>query len=295
MTSVAGVIALLALLFGAGLALAGEPVEKSGDASANGTVYIENMVGSIKVIGWDRNEVHLEGTLGKDVEELHFDTGKKKTVIEVEYPRNARNINDGAELVIRIPRGSSLEVECVSADILVSDVEGEVELSSISGDVDFSGQCDELEAGSISGRVLVDGGARMMELETVSGDIKASGKVAHIESASVSGTIHLEFDTFLELSLESVSGRIMVTGGLDPKGSFDLDVVSGDVILTVPGDVDAEFEVTTFSGGIDNGFGQKSRKTSRYAPGRELEFTAGDGRAQVEINSCSGDVVIKKD
>jgi len=294
MTSVAGVIALLALLFGAGLALADEPVEKSGSASAEGTVYIENMVGTIKVIGWDKNEVHLEGTLGKDVEDLKFDAGKKKTYIEVKYPRHARNISHGADLVIRIPKGSSLEVECVSADILVSDVEGEVELSSISGDVDFSGMCEELQAGSISGRVLVDGGARMMELETVSGDIKAMGKVAAIDGESVSGSIHLEFDTFLDLSLESVSGTLKATGGLDPKGSFNFDAVSGDVILTVPGDVDAEFEVSTFSGGIDNGFGQKSRKTSRYAPGRELEFTTGDGRAQVEINSFSGDVIIKK-
>ncbi len=52
--------------------VAGETVERSGDASANGVVYIENMVGSIEVIGWGKKQVKLEGTLGKDVEELKF-------------------------------------------------------------------------------------------------------------------------------------------------------------------------------------------------------------------------------
>ncbi len=297
-TSVAGMLALLILFFLAGSATAGdyEPrvVEESGPASSDGLVIIENMVGSIKVIGWDKDEVHLDGTLGEDVEDLKFETGRKKSRIKVVYPRKSHSINDGADLIIRIPRGSSLEVEGISADILVEGVEGNLELSSISGKVEFSGWCRKLEAGSISGRILIDGGAKEMELECVSGDIKASGKTADIDAETVSGGIQLEYDTFLELSLESVSGTIRVTGDLADRGSFDFDAVSGDVILTVPADVSAEFEVTTFSGGIDNAFGQKSRKTSRYAPGRELEFAVGEGDAQVEINSFSGDVVIKK-
>jgi len=59
-------------------------------------------------------------------------------------------------------------------------------------------------------------------------------------------------------------------------------------------DVDAEFQIETFSGGIDNAFGQKSRKTSKYTPNRELEFTNGNGSAQVEIESFSADVILKK-
>ncbi len=75
----AGVSVLLALVFLAGVALADEQVEKSGSAGSKGLVIIENMVGSIKVIGWDKDEIHLEGTLGEDVEELKFDTGSKKS------------------------------------------------------------------------------------------------------------------------------------------------------------------------------------------------------------------------
>lgn len=288
------VIAGLAVLLAACAASAGEPVQRSGEASARGTVRIENMVGSVEVIGWDRNEVSLEGTLGKDVEDLEFKTGKKKSVIKVIYPHHARNINDGADLVIRVPQGSRVSVQGVSADIKIAGIEGRVQASSVSGDIEVSGAAEILEAESISGDVTVDSGSPKMELESISGMIRVRGKTAEIDVETVSGDIELELDRYLELSAESVSGSMKVSGDLHPEGDFSFDCVSGSITLTVPGDVAADFEVSTFSGSIDNGFGQKSRKTSRYAPGRELEFQNGDGGAEVKINSFSGDVRIRK-
>ena len=91
-----------------------------------------------------------------------------------------------------------------------------------------------------------------------------------------------------------MSGSATVQGELDSEGSFSFDLHSGDLTLMVPADVSADFEIETFSGEIDNDFGQKSRKTSKYAPGRELAFTNGAGEARVRISTFSGDVVIKK-
>jgi len=91
-----------------------------------------------------------------------------------------------------------------------------------------------------------------------------------------------------------VAGDAAIKGGLTGDAYFSFDLHSGHLTLTVPADVSADFEIETFSGEIDNAFGQKSRKTSKYAPGRELEFTTGGGDARVRINTFSGDVVIKK-
>ncbi len=286
-------LAVLWLLTGVN-ALAGEPVEKSGKASADGRVIVENIAGSITVIGWDKNEVHLEGTLGKEVEELKFKTSKKKTIIIVEYKKNLKNIREGADLVIKVPEGSQLDVECVSADVKTSDLTGNLDLASISGKVEFTGYCNELEAESISGDVVIDGGADEMSLESISGDVRAKGKAAEINAESVSGSVMLQYDTFFDLSAESVSGNIKIVGNLHPKSRVRCDVVSGTIILTVPGGVSATFEASTFSGGIDNDFGQKASRTSKYSPGKELEFTNGDGEADVELNSFSGDIRIKK-
>ncbi len=293
-----GFSALLTGLLVVALALpataADRPVQESGPAAADGMVLIENVSGSVVVIGWDKAEISLEGTLSGDIEELEFETGKKKSRIKVVWPKKKKNIKGGADLTIMVPRGSSLEVECVSAPIEISKMTGEVEASSISGDVTVTGDCAEVEAESISGDVLVEGGAPEVEASSISGDVKARGKVSEVEAQTVSGNIDLVFDKFISLGVESVSGNADVEGDLDKEGSFSLDLHSGNLTLTVPAGVSADFEIETFSGEIDNAFGQKSRKTSKYSPGRELEFTTGAGDARVRINTFSGDAVIRK-
>ena len=285
---------LLVMAMVAPVTAADREVKESGPASATGTVMIENISGSIVVVGWDKAEISVGGTLTGDIEELKFKTDKKKSRIEVVYPKNKKNIKGEANLVINVPRACRLEVECISAFIEVSKVTGLVDVSSISGDVTVTGECEELEAESISGDVFIDGGAPEVEIGSISGKVTARGKASEIDAQTVSGSIDLDFDTFLNLNVESVAGDATVKGGLAGDGSFSLELHSGDLTLTVPGNVSADFEIETFSGEIDNAFGQKSRKTSKYTPGRELEFTVGGGDARVRINTFSGDVVIRK-
>jgi DUF4097 and DUF4098 domain-containing protein YvlB len=292
--SIALLAGLLIVAVAAPVNAADREVNKSGPASATGMVMIENLSGSVEVIGWDKNEIKVTGTLSGDVEEVKFDTGKKKSRIEVVWPRDKKNTKGEANLVINVPRGSQLEVECVSAGIEISGVTGTVEASSISGDVTITGLCEEVQAESISGDVFIDGGAPDVDASSISGKVKARGATSEVEAQTVSGSIDLDFDKFLGLNVESVAGDATVKGDLARDGSFSFDLHSGDLTLTVPAGVSADFEIETFSGEIDNGFGQKSRKTSKYAPGRELEFTTGGGDARVRISTFSGDVVIRK-
>ena len=283
------------LVLAAGTALAGErSVDERANADATGTVYIENIAGSIEIEGWNKEEVHITGTLGDDVEELKFKASGKKTHIEVKYPRKSRTISEGAHLVIKVPAGSKVEVECISAPITITGVKGEIYASSISGDVEVTGGDAGLTAETISGDVRVDSPAPKVTVESISGTVRAKGGVAEVDAGVVSGKIDLEFERYLDLEVEAVSGTITVTGDLDKSAKVEIEVHSGSITLVVPGSVSADFRIDTFSGGIDNAFGQKARKTSEYTPGKELEFITGGGDARVRINTFSGDVVIKK-
>ncbi len=274
-------------------ALADKDVNETIDARADGVVTIENIAGSIEIIGWDRNEVKVEGTLTGHAEEVKIDGGKKIR-IKVKYPRNMKNLKGGADLVIHVPAGSHLDVECISASIEVSGVNGAVDAESISGDVTVSGDCEQIDVESISGKVTVDSSTRELSIASISGRVKARGDICAVEAETISGDIILDFDKFIELGVESVSGDATVAGDLDAGGEFEFELHSGTLELTVPADVSADFQVETFSGGIDNEFGQKSRKTGKYSPGRELEFTNGDGEARVQIDTFSGNVIIRK-
>jgi DUF4097 and DUF4098 domain-containing protein YvlB len=288
--------ALTAVLVTAALAagpLMAEEVDLSGEASADGVVMIENIAGSIEVIGWDRNEVTVTGTLGDDVEDLKFKTGSK-TRIEVVYPKKSKNIDEGADLVIHVPAGSDLEIECISASITVREMTGEIEAQSISGAVTVNCDCQEVEAQSISGKVIVEGGSTEVSVGSISGMVEASGGTAEVQAETVSGDIDLVFDKYLNLSVESVAGSADVKGDFDGDASIDIELHSGDLTLVVPANVSADFEIETFSGDIEDAFGNKAHKVSKYTPGKELEFSTGGGDARVSIATFSGDVKIVK-
>jgi len=293
-TGISFLIAALVLMLGVASVEAGTPVERSGKASAKGFVIIENIAGSIKVEGWSKEEIQVTGTLGEEVEELEFKTGSKKSVINVVYPRKIKTIDEGADLVIMVPKGSSVEVECISASIDVKNVAGAVEVASISGAIEIVGNCTSVEAEAISGVVIIEGATPEVSVENISGRVRLTGETADVEVETVSGDIDLNFDKLLDLSVESVTGSADVRADLDRKGDFSFDLHSGSLILTVPADLSAEFEISTFNGDIDSGFGHKAKRTSKYAPGQELEFTTGGGDARIRINTFSGDVTIKK-
>ncbi|MFO7609666.1 MAG: DUF4097 family beta strand repeat-containing protein [Candidatus Krumholzibacteriia bacterium] len=290
-TGLAAALAAATLL--AALPALARDVDETVPADKDGLVLVENVAGSIRVEGWDKAEVKVTGTLGDDVEDLEVKSGGRKTLVRVVYPKKGRK-NDGADLVIRVPRGSSLEVECVSAPVTVEGVDGAIEAASISGAVTVKGGKVEVEAETISGDVTVDTDAGQVAVQSISGRIEAKGAEAAVGAQSVSGDIVLSFKTFRELSVESLSGSAEADGDLAKGGRFDFDLHGGDVVLAVPGGVSADFRVETFSGDITNDFGAKAEKASKYVPGKSLEFSTGGGEARVRINTFSGDVTIRR-
>jgi hypothetical protein len=68
--------------------------------------------------------------------------------------------------------------------------------------------------------------------------------------------------------------------------------MSGQVVVKVSPGVSADFDVSTFSGSIENDIGPEAERSSKYAPGKELSFSSGSGGAQVSISSFSGTVKI---
>jgi hypothetical protein len=90
--------------------------------------------------------------------------------------------------------------------------------------------------------------------------------------------------------VSSVSGEISVQAELTPTARVEMGSVSGTVTLRIKPPVNADFDIESFSGDIENCFGQKARDTSKYTPGSELNFTLGNGGARVEIETLSGEI-----
>ena len=272
-----------------------DEVDRIMDADADGTVVISNVAGSVEVQGWSRNQVGVTGELGNRVEELVFERDGDEILVKVKVPRNS-NGGISSDLTIRVPAGSSIHVNTVSADIGVSGVEGEQQLESVSGDVATEAHDADIELGSVSGDVEVQGDDRPIRsrLNTVSGDIDAEGLSGEINAESVSGDVTTVNGRFQRAKLNTVNGDIVFHAVLLDDGRLDVETVNGSVDVDFGEDVSARFDIETFNGSIRNCFGPESVKTSRYTPGRELRFTEGDGSGRVTIQTLNGSVRLCK-
>ncbi len=272
-----------------------EEVDRTIDASSDGHVDVSNISGSVTVHGWTRDSVEVTGTLGRNVEELILERDGDKVLIKVKVPRRGgRGIE--SELRISVPQNSSLDVGAVSADIDVSDITGEQSLHTVSGDVTTEYAGADMTAESVSGDVEISGNNADGEVSasTVSGDVtlfRVSGKV---EAESVSGDVVIDEGSFERAELGTVNGEVIFQGELRDDGKLSVETINGSVDIDFVGDVSARFSVDTFNGGINNCFGPKAERTSKYAPGWELEFSEGDGSGRVDVSTMNGRVSICK-
>jgi DUF4097 and DUF4098 domain-containing protein YvlB len=285
MTRFQPILCLLCLIVATG-AYGDQTIDESKAAHSEGTVSIENIAGSIVVIGWNKNEVKVTGTLGKNIEGLTFEVDGDETEIEVDYPKHGKNTGD-ADLEIHVPERSSVDIETVSASIDVSKVKGALDLQSVSGRIDVTGEPSEVEIQSVSGTAIAQVSTSEISAENVSGSIELSGKVTRIEAATVSGNIEIMTENTERIETESVSGSIEYDGALAKNGSYTFDSFSGTTKLTLPGNTNADVDFETFSGSVDNEFNGKGGSKSQ-------SFAIGSGGASVSVETFSGTLRIRK-
>lgn len=288
---------VLTLALAASEATAQRAIDETRSVRADGRVEIENLAGSVRVVGWNRDEVQVTGTLAPRAERLDFTTSGSVTRIEVVFPRQ-RNLNlsrgEGeSDLEIRVPASSRLEVETVSADIEVEQVSGALELESVSGRVSVRGTSGQVvDAESVSGTVEVIGPVRELDASSVSGVVRVNGVRGTARAETVSGAVEVTNADLREGTFKAVSGTVRYEGAIS-GGSFNFESFSGGVVLVVPASVNATFDVSTFSGDIRSDFEAEVRR-ARYSPEREAHFTVGSGAARVKASSFSGTVEIRR-
>lgn len=275
-------------------AIATTPINETRSLSPTGRVDIDNLKGRIQVRGWDRDEVRIEGRLGKGVERLIVEGDRNRLEVSVRYPRSSKRA-EPTELLLHVPRRTELNIESVSADI---DVEGVaaacLAAESVSGDVLIAAAPRRLQASTVSGDLAVTANSADVRLETVSGQLTLRGRLnGTISAETVSGDIDITVNGEQVTSLKSstVSGDIGIRTALARDGDIRMDSISGDLLLVVPSSVSARLTAETFSGNLRAPDAQINRP--RYGPGASCETRYGDGNGIIRMQSHSGDTELR--
>ncbi len=277
----------LLMLNAAGVAHAGEAVDKTLEVKPDGLVRIENVRGRIEVQGWDRSEVSVAGTLDDQTTKFTFETSGSTTTVKVETANNL-NHGKGSDLVIRVPAGSRIRVGLVSADLFLKSLHGGVDSETVSGDIDAGDLSGRVELQTVSGRIKVAGADGPVTLHSVSGDIGADTNAEEMHVSTVSGDASLSSDKRVkDASFTTVSGDVEISGDLADGARIRGSSTSGDVRLRVNRDAGAVVELSAGSGSIKNEL-TSDRAQRSIAGSEDLEFTMGNGAGSIELTTVSG-------
>ena len=140
--------------------------EKTLPAAGVDAVEIEVVFTNVKITGWDKDEIKIQG----DRKEPRMEVKASRLEIAGEKaPR--KDACEAMQLVL--PRRLKVELRTVSGQVQVSGMQGKCRLVSVSGDV------------------AVDGAQGGVEANTVSGDLSLRASTGDVETTSVSGDIEL--------------------------------------------------------------------------------------------------------
>lgn len=283
------------------LALAGSAVH-AGDyqqqlvADPRGEVDVSNISGSIVITGWDQSAVSVTTDPPSDSRRIKLTDGHGRINVCVTYS-NSNSCNSpgwsgehtSVRLEVHVPRGSELDVSGVSANITSRGITGSQHLHTVSGDIDAQLGSGDDEVGSVSGAVELHGSGQdgTLRVNSVSGDLTITNAAGELEARTVNGRLSAEMSSVRLVRLNTTSGNIELSARLSSGGTIETETVSGDQKLRVSSRY--SYEVRTFSGDINDCFGQEPEK-SEYGPGSRLNGTRGGDDGHIRIKSLSGDV-----
>lgn len=281
------------VLIGLSPSASAEDIDERNSADPNGHVHVSNTAGTVTVIGWGEDEIEVTGTLGEGTRGLEFKREGRHTTIKVLYQRGSHR-SESSHLVVHVPEHSELSVNGVATDIEVTGVQGVQRLETISGEITAETFASDLEAKSVSGDMVIHGHGyeSLLTVSTVSGDTEISGVAGELETTTVSGDVEIEAGKITRARLRTTAGDVEISGDLVSGGRIDCESINGEITVKLTDGANLDVDIETFNGDIENCFGEKVERKSRYGPGRLLRFSRGDGDRTVRLKSLNGEIEI---
>ena len=283
------VLVCLAMALMSSSANAQTKVNRGLQLDATGAVRVYNLVGSVRVTGWNRDSVVVRGTLGKG-NTLHMGGGGAglKMFIEGMDDRNPSR----ADIEVIVPVRAKVWIKTATASIDVRDVTGSLDLYVVGGDIKVTGNPADVNAEAIDGSITIIGSPAWVRAKSASGDVSLDGSSPDVTISTVSGRIDVDGSKFEKAKFESVTGSIRFAGSFQRGGLVNFDSHSGSIEIGIPAGSPADFDVVSIAGAIANKLTKSRPVPGRYGRGAELTTSSGDGGTRVVVRSFKGPVTL---
>jgi hypothetical protein len=265
------------------------PVRRGVRVNRDVGMKISVPAGSLRIIAWERDSLHVEGTIGKG-SQLYFGGAGSGAKFGVEEPLDGR-VAPAAQLTAWVPRGANVSVRTISASIEASDVAGW--FTTVSGNIRVSGTASDVQCEAIDGSIDINVIAPHVRARTGGGTVTVAGRVDDLIASTVSGALTITAMGLERGRFESVTGPILIDAPLGRAASIDVDNHNGPVELRVPYPIAADFDLTSVAGTITNLFDKRAPTTGRQGRGQELMITTDPKGTRIVVRTFKGGIVLR--
>lgn len=254
-----------------------------------GSVDLGLVSGNIIVTGWNKPEVKIFATIESGYFDASFSTSRVRIQARSRHSRMGRQ-----QIEISVPIGTEVHTSTVSGNIAVRGSAGLVQVNTVSGDIEVRDAADGADMHTVSGDMRAEGLRGRIRVNSVSGDIQLDNVNGDVRGKTVSGELTVR-GSLASLEFESVSGGFTFRGDIRADGSYNVNTHSGDLRLTLPGNLAANLDVKTFSGDLRTEFPLTLEPGERVGRrGREMRTSINGGGPRISLSTFSGDIIIDK-
>src|SRR5687767_4077025 len=228
----------------------GQKIEKSIAVSPELTVTLCVASGTLRVRGWEKNELRVRSGDVNQSELRRLDKAKDLStpawrvdvmVLDTSSRINARRDCQAlADVEMEVPTGATVQVQTRDGDITITGVSAAY-AGSQNGNITIERVTKIVEAGSVGGSISLRDSSGRVNLSSAGGivvvaNVKSSSSEDTIEVGTVSGDIQLDRVSTPKVMAKTVNGNVTMTGPLAQHGHYAFTNMTGDVILGLPHD-----------------------------------------------------------
>jgi hypothetical protein len=288
------------LLFATVLAMAAAPagaqqkVLARRATTSDVSVRLFASVGTVRVVGWDRDSVEIAGAVAAGSQVGGFGGPPTAPVSGLKFFIEAPTEKAGREgqLTMRVPRNARVWLKTGSADVTVTDVTGGLDVNVVGGSITVHGSPRELRAESMDGAVTIDGTPEWARVKTATGDITLRGG-ENIGASTISGAIDATGGEANHLTLETTTGSIRFALGLTRGASVQMETHSGAIDIQLARPTDVEVDAATVTGVIENAWTRAKPEAGREGRGMTLTTSGGVSAGRMVVRSFKGRISLR--
>jgi hypothetical protein len=286
------------------------PVEKFIEADADVNINLCVSHGTIRINGWEREEVRVfvsgGSKAGFRVGQLNKKSNKPASLTVLGYDPKKDKGNDlsaclfGDEIELDVPIGARInKLKGGETTITINNV-AKVVVVNENGDISLNSIEEGVSAVTYEGDISVENSSGAMMLETTNGNIFAY-KTEPLEAGDAltaktnGGSVVLQSVNHSVVSARSISNWIKFTGEIQSGGQYRFENTSGQILLGIPKDSNCVIEVISHKDRFVFDVPLKITNEIIYPPSmKKVVGTVGNGEANINLVNQIGRIWLKK-